>query len=283
MGLFKNLIVGIKKIAVFPYFAISAIIDIRDLFIAQQTIHLQSLHTNPLNKFGKKYFSQSDEDGILLEIIKRIKINNGFYLELGVGNGLENNTLILAARGWRGLWVGGEDLAFIYSPNSRFLYIKTWIKLDNLIPTIQKGLAHFNQKNVDLISIDLDGNDFYFIEKILKNKITPKVFIVEYNGAFPPPIEFKIDYNSNHRWLSDNYFGASLASYSKLFYKFGYLLVCCNSHTGANAFFVKSEYKDLFSDVPTEIDDIYVSPRYYLYKKYGHKMSAKVIESLLKD
>jgi len=27
---------------------------------------------NPLNSFGQKYFSQNDEDGILLEILKRI-------------------------------------------------------------------------------------------------------------------------------------------------------------------------------------------------------------------
>ena len=29
---------------------------------------------NPLNKFGKKCFSQSDEDGILVEIINRLDL-----------------------------------------------------------------------------------------------------------------------------------------------------------------------------------------------------------------
>jgi hypothetical protein len=67
---------------------------------------------NPLNHFGAKFFSQSDEDGITLEIVKRLGLKHGTFLELGVGNGLENNTLVLLSLGWRGAWIGGEDLAF---------------------------------------------------------------------------------------------------------------------------------------------------------------------------
>jgi hypothetical protein len=33
-------------------------------------------------------------------------------LEFGVGDGTENNTLVLLSIGWRGAWVGGENLAF---------------------------------------------------------------------------------------------------------------------------------------------------------------------------
>ena len=49
---------------------------------------------NPLNRFGAKYFSSTDEDGITLEIAKRLGIKSGTFIEIGVGNGLENNTLI---------------------------------------------------------------------------------------------------------------------------------------------------------------------------------------------
>jgi hypothetical protein len=54
---------------------------------------------NPLNKCGRKYFSQADEDGITLEILRRIDARSGTFAEIGVGNGLENNTLILLAAG----------------------------------------------------------------------------------------------------------------------------------------------------------------------------------------
>ena len=80
--------------------------------------------TNPLNRFGAKFFSQSDEDGITLEIIRRIGLKTGTFLELGVGDGLENNTLVLLSVGWRGAWFGGETLAFDPQSNPKHLYYK---------------------------------------------------------------------------------------------------------------------------------------------------------------
>ena len=62
---------------------------------------------------GRKCIFQSDEDVITLEILKRIdKLDGGVFVEFGVGNGMENNTLALAALGWTGLWAGSEELAF---------------------------------------------------------------------------------------------------------------------------------------------------------------------------
>jgi len=63
--------------------------------------------SNPLNEFGVKVFSQSDEDGITLEILRRLGIDSGIALEIGSGDGTENNTLVLLASGWKCAW---EDL-----------------------------------------------------------------------------------------------------------------------------------------------------------------------------
>ena len=47
-------------------------------------------------------FLAIDEDGITIEIFKRLKnLNSGSFLELGVGDGTENNTLILLSLGWK--------------------------------------------------------------------------------------------------------------------------------------------------------------------------------------
>src|SRR6516225_11835412 len=82
---------------------------LNDLVHFSQTKELQVQHGNPLNRFGKKCFSQSDEDGITLEILRRIGVlESGVFAEFGVGDGTENNTLILAALGWKGFWVSGE-------------------------------------------------------------------------------------------------------------------------------------------------------------------------------
>ena len=103
-------------------------------------------------------------------------------------------------------------------------------------------MGDFEKKNFDLISVDLDGNDYYIVKTILELKIFPSVFILEYNAKFPPPIDFKINYNENHKWGNDDYFGCSLVAWNELLDRFGYKLICCNTHTGANCFFVKKKF-----------------------------------------
>jgi hypothetical protein len=237
---------------------------------------------NPLNRFGAKYFSQTDEDGITLEIVKRLGISSGTFAELGVGNGLENNTLILLANGWRGFWIGGQDLEFNHKLNpQRFAFIKAWVSLENVSHLMQQGFQDIAATELDVLSLDLDGNDYYFAQELLKTGVLPKLFILEYNAKFPPPIKWTIKYDATHLWDGTDYFGASLALFSELLTTFSYTLVCCNAATGANAFFVRNEYLPYFPDVPKDIDDIFIGCRYQLYRRWGHPPSAKTIEQML--
>ena len=245
---------------------------------------MQSISTakNPLNRFGAKYFSQTDEDGITLEIVRRLGIKAGTFVELGVGNGLENNTLILLANGWRGFWIGGEDLAFNHklSPK-RFAFFKAWVSLQNVAKLMRQGLENIAITELDVLSLDLDGNDYYFAQELLKIGVLPKRFILEYNAKFPPPIKWTIKYDTNHSWDFSDYHGASLALFSELLTEFSYALVCCNAATGGNAFFVRNEYLSHFADVPKNIEDIFVGCRYQLYQRWGHPPSPKTVERML--
>ena len=237
---------------------------------------------NPLNKTGAKYFSQTDEDGITLEILQRLNITSGAFAEFGVGDGSENNTLILIANKWKGFWVGGQSLFFTVRDDLKnFCFTRKWIDLENIVGLARDSMSRIGCESLDLISLDLDGNDIYFVEALLKDGFLPKVFIVEYNAKFAPPIEFQIEYNARHTWMTDDYWGASLTSYAKLFSKYQYFLVCCNAHTGVNAFFVREEFAHRFSDVPRDLKDLYYGPRYQLYKQFGFKPSPKTIERLL--
>jgi hypothetical protein len=252
-----------------------------DLLLQQIIAERTATHLNSMVRYGKKCFSQMDEDGITLEIIRRLGLEKGTYIELGVGDGLENNTLILASLGWQGFWVGAEELAFNYQESKKFRYFQQWISLENILTTIDEGLSYFNQKKPQVISLDLDGNDWYFVEAILNHTIHPDLFIVEYNAKFPPPVQFCIDYNPNHFWQGDDYFGASLSSFVNLFKHFDYSLICCNAATGANAFFVKTERLHLFPEVPDDINKIYSPPQYQLLNYFGHPPGPKVIEKIL--
>ena len=253
-----------------------------DFLMRAEWARLASAAKNPLNGFGAKYFSQADEDGITLEIIRRLGIKDGTFAELGVGTGLENNTLILLAKGWRGFWVGGQDLDFNHRLNpKRFAFFKAWVSLENITRLMQQGFQNTGSNELDVLSLDLDGNDYYFAQELLKTGVLPKIFILEYNAKFPPPIKWIIKYDANHSWDGTDYFGASLTSFSELLNDFSYTLVCCNAATGANAFFIKNEYLSHFADVPNNIEDIFVECRYQIYKRWGHPPLPKTIERIL--
>lgn len=240
---------------------------------------------NPLLKKGQKYYSQNDEDGILLEIIKRIGLTNNDacykFIEFGVGNGLENNSLILLMLGWKGAWVGNEELAFDLPENSSLQYSKDWISLENVKNVYESNLSKLGALDYDLLSMDLDGNDLHFIKEILNGGSRPKIIIAEYNAKFPPPIEFTVEYNPSHNF-TDDYMGASIESLNKSLNNYGYTLVCCNI-TGSNAFFIRNDYINCFTDIPKSIDELFMPVNYGIVTRAGHPPSPKTISHFIKN
>jgi hypothetical protein len=256
---------------------------LRDLLQLQ----LQSQSVNPLNRFGNKVYSQNDEDGITFEITRRLGISNGTFLELGVGNGMENNTLALLAAGWRGVWIGGEDLAVSTGHGEglsrKLSFRKVWLTPENCALHAREELSNLGISGVDLLSVDLDGNDVSVTEHLLDSGIKPRIVIIEYNAKFPPPIDFCVALDDSHQWAGDDYMGASLQHIVHRLGSRGYRLVCCNL-SGCNAFFVSCDEESAFTDVPERICDIYHPARYHLSYLWdsGHKASLRVIEGFIK-
>lgn len=277
----------VKKRAPFLIRAKRSLEDQTSLFNAQLSEiykQRQLRHINRLCRYGKRVFCQSDEDGLTIEVCKRIGINRGSFIELGVGSGIENNSLVLLSMGFSGAWIGGENLAFEIPKNSQRLhYQKAWITLDNISALIKKSLDFIDKPDLDVLSIDLDGNDYYFLNHILSNGLLPKVVICEINGMFPPPIKFTVEYNASHEWLRDDYQGASLALMSELLTSFGYKLIVCNGATGVNAFFVLNEFAELFPETPSDIEEIYVEPLHINYTGSTFPRSLDTISQILKD
>ena len=238
---------------------------------------------NPLLRKGRKFFSQNDEDGILLEILKRIEISKNkkypTFIEFGVESGLECNSIILLMHGWCGAWVGGSDLAFQIPNPSRLHYSKNWVTLDNIMTIYNESLAALNTDSFDFLSMDLDGNDYHFLKAIVDAGHRPKVIIAEYNAKFPPPINFTIKYDDAHIFNSD-YFGASLQTLNNLFAPNGYFLVACNI-TGSNCFFVDNQFQSAFTDIPSTIDEIFIPALYGIVTRVGHPVSPKTICSFI--
>jgi len=200
-------------------------------------------YSEPKNliNFGFKVYSQSDEDGILEEIFKRIGISQKKFIELGVQDGKECNTTYLLKCGWSGLWV---DMST--DENKLRLDFRNYIK-ENLnfkkeritkknVNQIIYGFYSDNDE-IDLLSIDLGINTYHILSEI---KVNPRVIVTEYNAKLRDKIEWIADYDEKKQWSGDDNFGASLNSFKIMLEKKGYYLVCCNI-IGVNAFFVRKD------------------------------------------
>ena len=201
-----------------------------------------------INKFGIKIYSQNDEDGIILYIFKHIGIKTKKFVEIGVENGTEcNTTNLLKNLNWKGIQIEGSKKLY----NDAKIQLKKILekkknnlKLLNIFVT-KKNINQILKKNcgkeIDLLSVDVDGNDFWIWKAI--NCVKPRLVIIEYNSFFGSNISATIKYNSKFIWNHRNnksYYGASLKALEKLGKQKKYILVGVDKN-GVNAFFVRND------------------------------------------
>ena len=254
--------------------------DSRDARVADALGLLAERSNNPLTAKPRKFWSQADEDGILESILERIgHLDSGVFLELGVGSGSENNTLALLARGWKGGWLGGEKLCFQPQAGGRLQFRRSWLTLENVIDESRSVLQPHSFADCDVVSVDLDGNDFHIVNRLLEAGLRPKVWVAEYNSAFPCGAHWTMPYDAAHKWSRDDYYGASFSSFSDLFRSSGYLPVAC-SVQGANLFAVRDDYRAEFADVPKDDRDLFQPGLYFSLPKWGHRPSTRTLQSL---
>ncbi|MEO6977011.1 MAG: hypothetical protein ABI113_01495 [Mucilaginibacter sp.] len=230
------------------------------------------IESKRLGKYENQVFSQNGEDGIIQEIFNRIGATNKYFIEFGVENGLECNSTNLLYKGWSGLWIEGSsghcnDISKRFKDvidGGRLKIQNAFINAENIESLFNKGGAPFEP---DLLSIDIDYNDYYVWKAISKYK--PRVVIIEYNSIFRPDTHFVVKYNPDRMWDKTSYFGASLLAYEQLGLEKDYCLVGC-VFTGSNAFFVR---KDLIGDLfeaPYTAENHYEPNRDFLNYKPGH-------------
>jgi hypothetical protein len=245
--------------------------------VAQLEDHRRALLESPRNaddrrllKYGYRVYSQSDEDGILHEILHRIGDGGRRFVEIGAGDGFENNTLFLLIQGWRGVWIEGSSRKVTGAKKhheaeiaeGRLQVVEQYATAANIDETIKR----FSPGELDVLSVDIDGNDYYVLGAI--RAVAPRVIVAEYNAKFPPDVRWIMEHNEAHRWDSTDYFGASLKALEILLLERGYLLVGCNL-LGTNAFFVR---KDLVRDppfcAPFSAENHYEPARYFLLQAF---------------
>jgi len=212
-----------------------------------------------LSLFEKKVFSQNGEDGITLKLIELIydgNNDNKFYIEFGVENGMECNTRILRENyNWRGLQMDGDN------ENDSINLRKEFIMKSNILELFRKYNV---PQNINVLSVDIDFNDFYCLKEILSN-YQCDIIICEYNATHLANEDKIIIYDKNGRWDGSNYFGASLLSLDKLGKKYNYSLIYCNKN-GINCFLI---YNDIIKNKNLQIKNIGDITQIYKPAGYG--------------
>ena len=216
----------------------------------------------PLPSFDHVQFrsySQNGEAGILLYIFSLIGTTNKKVVEICVADGTECNAAnLIINNGWSGLLFDGSEEniargnAFYARHRDTWLqpptFVRAWITRDNVNDLI---LGNDFAGEIDLLSIDIDGNDFWIWEAI--ECIRPRAVVVEHNSLGGASRAVTIPYDENFvANLSQGqpyYLGATLPAFVKLGHKKGYRLVG-GERLGFNAFFLRGGVgEDLLPEV----------------------------------
>jgi hypothetical protein len=197
-----------------------------------------------LAAFRSNVYSQAGEDGVLAEILGRLRIESGYFVEFGASHGRNlSNTFRLAESGWRGVYIEGEPGLFPHLEESvrafegRVSAINAWVQ-----PTGESSLDALLEsqgvpRDLELLSIDVDSYDWNIWLHL--SGYQPIIVVLEINSSVPPGIV------QTHR--SSDVQGCSFSAAVLLARAKGYSIVC---HTG-NVIMVRDDHVAAL-DLPAE-------------------------------
>ncbi|WP_377806243.1 hypothetical protein ABNQ38_06050 (plasmid) [Azospirillum sp. A29] len=201
---------------------------------------------SPLNSYGENKYSQNGEDGIIAEILLRLRISSGNFCEFGAWDGIHlSNTYSLAEAGWSGVYIEGDaekykDLVTTCSklPGQKVLPVLAFVSPDIPGRRVDDILSKTAMpKDFDILSIDIDSCDYQIWASI--KEYLPKIVIIEVNSTLPPPVRYI---------HGEEISGSSFMAIADLAKEKGYTVVC---HTG-NAICVRSDLVDAL-ELPEEL------------------------------
>ena len=92
--------------------------------------------------------------------------------------------------------------------------IRAFMEYDVILKNGIKG-------DIGLLSVDIDGNDFWILSSIL-TEYSPRVIMIETNVRFEPYESMAMKYIEDWRWDFGSWYGASPYAYKKLVNQYNY-------------------------------------------------------------
>jgi hypothetical protein len=207
-------------------------------------------HVSQLADASLNVFTYHGEDGIILYLLDHLKNVPKTFVDIGAGDCIKSNCANLAFHyDWSGVFIDAqkEQLAIgrqFYESKIRrgasLTFYDTLVTRENVNQVIATGDI---KGSIGLLSIDIDGNDYWIWEAI--NVIEPAIVVIEAKVEFGTR-SIAVPYgNENHHSANSMYNGASVEALRRLGLKKGYKLAGANKY-GYNLFFVKDA-----SDLPS--------------------------------
>jgi hypothetical protein len=197
--------------------------------------------------------SQWGEDGIIDWLVERaqIPLQHQTFVEFGVENYREANTrFLMQNRNWSGLILDGSPamLEAVREDGLNWAYDLTvrpaFLTRENINQLIAEGGF---RGEIGLLSVDLDGNDYWIWEAI--DVVRPILCVCEYNAVFgdvyPISVPYDATFSRTAAHYSNLYSGASIAALRFLAERKGYRFLGTTSAAN-DAFFVREDYADRF-------------------------------------
>ena len=210
-------------------------------------------------------YSQWGEDGILDYLCDVVSLERPHIFELGAGNFLECNSRFLIENRFASSVLVDARADLISTAKNDGVYWKThmmaiceWItpsSVRNIQKTAREFLGH-----IDIISIDIDGNDFWVMTQIDLSEV--KIVVAEYNPLFginyPVSIPRDDSFSRESAHHSNLYYGVGLKAWVEYFSNLGFGFAGTNK-VGSNAFFVKKAFIGGLDFSPAEDLSTYVN------------------------
>jgi hypothetical protein len=150
---------------------------------------------------------------MLHHIFRHIGVEHRYLVDLGAGDGFNlSNTRHFLRQRWEGLLVDGGG------PHDGVT--QEWIGSGTICYLMEE---HKVPKRIDLLSIDLDGQDYWVWRRLLEHDYRSRVVIIEFN---PGPLESVTV--PECRWFvhdATSWYGASFEAFRKLASRFHYTLM----------------------------------------------------------
>jgi hypothetical protein len=202
----------------------------------------------PLPSYAERVTSQRGEDGITVELFRRIGLVHHRAVEIGCGANGGNAGLLVAGLGCSALLLDSDAelleicRAFLAGYPARTE--QAWITREGVNQLLA---AHGFDRDLDYLGIDLDGVDYWVWEALA---VRPRLLISEYNPLFGPEATVSVPYTPDfsrkaraaggEKRHPKGYYGASLAALEHLAAGKGYRLVV-TSPGSPNAYFLRAD------------------------------------------